>query len=432
MRIKNIAIVLSVLAVFNAGSMAYAANVSTNDKEQQINENNNKIKDLENEKNQVKSEKNNTQKEIDDLHNKINEKGKILQESQSKIGDYENKINALKSNIKAVQDNISKKQKEIDSKIKEIELKQKEQEEKQDMLGKRLRSMYKSNPFDAMIFLMLESDSLLELVNKASTMSRIIKNDKVLINEVQQLKNELEAEKKMLEEDSKLLLSQKENLQKEQNALKETQDTLLSQKKEQEKTLDDIKVIEKQKNSKYSSLNASEKKLQDEIAALNEDNEQLQNELKQLLDSLNNNSNNQKPDSGNNNANPSGYIRPVSGPITSPFGQRIHPVTGKSSFHHGVDFGVPFGTGIKAARAGQVAFSGWYNEIYGNVVIINHGGGIQTLYAHASSVAVSPGASVNQGQVVAYVGSTGWSTGPHLHFEVRQNGQAINPMNYIK
>jgi murein DD-endopeptidase MepM/ murein hydrolase activator NlpD len=123
-------------------------------------------------------------------------------------------------------------------------------------------------------------------------------------------------------------------------------------------------------------------------------------------------------------------IYPAGGGITSGFGTRVHPILGYRRFHSGIDFGASYGSTIRAADSGTVIFAGWYGG-YGNAVIIDHGGGLTTLYAHASRLYVREGQSVQQGQSVAAVGSTGLSTGPHLHFEVRRNGNPVNPMGYL-
>lgn len=117
--------------------------------------------------------------------------------------------------------------------------------------------------------------------------------------------------------------------------------------------------------------------------------------------------------------------------VTSPYGYRIHPVTGKSRFHSGIDIGAGYGTSILAANDGVVIVSGYNSGGYGNYVVINHGGGYTTLYAHCSSLLVSVGQTVTRGQVIAKCGSTGMSTGPHIHFEIQVNGSTTNPMQYF-
>jgi murein DD-endopeptidase MepM/ murein hydrolase activator NlpD len=122
---------------------------------------------------------------------------------------------------------------------------------------------------------------------------------------------------------------------------------------------------------------------------------------------------------------------PVVGVVTSEFGYRRDPVYGGTGFHAGIDFAVPTGTPVRAAASGEVIFSGWNSYGYGNFVMIDHGGGVVTCYAHNSGLAVSVGQSVDRGQVIAYAGSTGKSTGPHCHFEVRVKGVAQNPRNWL-
>lgn len=121
---------------------------------------------------------------------------------------------------------------------------------------------------------------------------------------------------------------------------------------------------------------------------------------------------------------------PSVGPVTSTFGWRIHPILGYSRFHAGLDFGAGYGTPIRAADTGTVIFAGWYAG-YGNTVVIDHGKGTVTLYGHSSQLYVQAGQIVQRGQAIAAVGSTGLSTGPHLHFEVRQNGYPVDPLAYL-
>lgn len=121
---------------------------------------------------------------------------------------------------------------------------------------------------------------------------------------------------------------------------------------------------------------------------------------------------------------------PSDAPVTSSFGMRLHPILGYRRFHSGIDFGAAHGSMIRAADSGTVIFADWYGG-YGRAVIIDHGSNLTTLYGHTSQIYVTEGETVQRGQAIAAVGSTGFSTGPHLHFEVRYDGDPVNPVNYL-
>ena len=127
---------------------------------------------------------------------------------------------------------------------------------------------------------------------------------------------------------------------------------------------------------------------------------------------------------------PGVLVRPVPGAITSSFGLRVHPILGYSRMHTGVDMSAGHGQQIKAGASGRVLLASTYGG-YGNTIIIDHGGGMTTLYAHQSGFNVSYGDQVGAGDIIGYVGSTGFSTGPHLHFEVRLFGSPVNPADYL-
>ena len=131
-----------------------------------------------------------------------------------------------------------------------------------------------------------------------------------------------------------------------------------------------------------------------------------------------------------NRSTASGFLWPANGPKTSDYGWRTHPIFGTQRFHAGIDIGAGYGAAISSVTDGVVVSAGERSG-YGNAVVIDHGGGIATLYAHQSSMAVSAGEQVSRGQTIGYVGSTGYSTGPHLHFEVRVNGSPRDPMDYF-
>lgn len=124
------------------------------------------------------------------------------------------------------------------------------------------------------------------------------------------------------------------------------------------------------------------------------------------------------------------FQRPSVASISSPYGWRIHPITRRRRLHTGIDFAGNYGSSITAAEAGNIIFAGWYGG-YGNTVIVDHGKGITTLYGHTSRIVVKEGQNVERGQAIAAVGSTGFSTGPHLHFEVRENGRPVDPRPYL-
>lgn len=193
-------------------------------------------------------------------------------------------------------------------------------------------------------------------------------------------------------------------------------------------------------NEKKEQLNSSIKSSQFLINKLRTDRatyEKAQQELEYLSNKLENQIRHSKITKMVANSK---FIKPIRGAITSPFGWRIHPIFRSRRFHTGVDISGPYGSAIRASNAGKVIYSGWYGG-YGKVVIVDHGNmdcgshrgqRFSTLYAHMSSTAVGNGSSVKKGQVIGYEGTTGYSTGPHLHFEVRIEGRPNNPLSFVR
>jgi murein DD-endopeptidase MepM/ murein hydrolase activator NlpD len=169
-------------------------------------------------------------------------------------------------------------------------------------------------------------------------------------------------------------------------------------------------------NSKLDTVDATIAEFNDELDGL----EAEQGRIEQLI----------KEEASQRGTAPSVLVRPVPGAITSGFGMRLHPILGYTRMHTGVDMHAGYGEPIKAAATGRVILAGPYGG-YGNAVIIDHGGGMTTLYGHQSSLNVSYGDEVSAGDVIGYVGSSGLATGPHLHFEVRINGVPVDPEDYI-
>jgi murein DD-endopeptidase MepM/ murein hydrolase activator NlpD len=196
-------------------------------------------------------------------------------------------------------------------------------------------------------------------------------------------------------------LQEKEKIKTEIGEKKEKVETA---KQDREKTLKDITSDLKELERQEDKLLAQSKEFEKKIIALQSSSKYIGGKI--------------------------GWPSPGYYKITSPYGYRNHPILKKKKLHTGIDIAVPKGSDIIAANAGKVIYSG-YNGGYGNTIIIDHGGKISTLYAHNSKLLVKVGDEVEKGVAVAKSGSTGLSTGPHLHFEVRENGQHVDPMKYL-
>lgn len=247
---------------------------------------------------------------------------------------------------------------------------------------------------------LLESDSIGAFLQRRYYLKKLYESDRTRLSNLTQQATQLKQQQEQIEEQKNgiALLRQRQLLQK----------SGLEQKSKQQEVL-----IQRLKDNR-AALEASQIQLQ-------RDSENLTQLIQELIAKR----------SANAGFSGGGPLRvPVAAPISSPFGWRVHPVLGTERFHSGIDFAVDYDTSIGAAAGGVVIYADWYGG-YGNAVILDHGDGITTLYAHNNELTVSPGQTVQPGQVVSLSGSTGLSTGPHLHFEVRQNGEPVDPMGYL-
>ena len=172
-----------------------------------------------------------------------------------------------------------------------------------------------------------------------------------------------------------------------------------------------------EKKQIYSILKAEEDQLEEQYNAMQRESRKLEQQIFAI-----------QAKSGGAPVFKGKFIMPLNGRRSSGFGTRRHPISGKTKMHTGLDIAAPSGTRISAAGSGRVITAAYLNG-YGNTVVIDHGGGISTLYGHCSRLYVKVGQTVNQGDRIAAVGSTGYSTGPHCHFEVRVNGKPVNPLS---
>ncbi|MGG5460225.1 murein hydrolase activator EnvC family protein [Clostridium sp. B9] len=385
------------------------------------------VNKLQEEKRHITEEKKVQKGKLDEIKDKIAAKETEVNSAQAKVNEYENKIDTLHNEISETDSEINQVKNSIEENTKEIASAEKEKQLKQDILGERLRNVYKSNLSNKFLYIVLESQSISELLSNITNIQLLVKTDNELIAEVEALQSELESRQAQLES-SKKTLDQKKNelVSKEEslNVVKAEHEETLNTYKSQ---LDELESLESDKNAELRELANREDEIEKEI--------QSYFSTSSTSDDATNsgsvdNSGGSSTDGSSNNVS-SGFIRPVdSSTITSSYGPRVHPVTGQYKVHTGVDFAAPAGAPFYASKDGIVT-TAEYHPAYGNMVIIDHGGGYSTLYAHASSLNVSAGQRVKQGQVVSLVGSTGYSTGPHAHFEIRINGQHVNPMNYI-
>lgn len=322
-----------------------------------------------------------------------------LSSLQVEIVELNNNIITLESEIDELIKKDTNLSKSIQTNQANIEILSKEYLEKKEIFEKRLVAMYKAGDTNY-LDVILDSSSIVEFISNYYLISELVESDTNLIDLVYNKKKELESKELTLE--------------KQKDELSEARE--LAEKKKI--SLSNMSVV---KNSYINKLTKDERKLQEEIAEYQKALKELENQIAEVsIDSA-------AVDyvGGIMRWPIPGYSR-----ITSPFGMRTHPITGVYKLHTGMDIGAPKGANFIAAADGVVV-KAYYNTAYGNMVMIDHGGGIVTLYAHGSSIEVSKGDYVKQGQTVLKVGSTGYSTGAHAHFEVRVNGEYKNPMNYV-
>ena len=318
-----------------------------------------------------------------ELRNDLSDVKQEQDELSKKMTQVEQDVKEVQAKVDALTYQINKSADEIANTEKKIKAKEKEMKEREENLNARLKVMYKNGSL-GFVDVLLGSGSISEFVSNLEIIQKIYKNDMDVLDTLDKEHKELQAIKKQLKEKRVKLATQKEELADEKAELDEKKKAL---KKEED------------------ALKAEADRLTSEILSMIDKNSQ--------------------------------YIGgeftwpcPASTYITSSFGNRLHPILKSWIFHTGLDIGCSSGKDILAA-SGKVIMSQVYGG-YGNCVMIDHGGGIVTLYGHASKLCVSKGDVVKRGQVVAKVGSTGRSTGPHLHFEVRKNGEYVNPMKYFK
>lgn len=350
----------------------------------------------------LKSELEENKRKTEETKKKIRDKQEEKDSQKAKKDELDVEIAGLETDISAVQRVIDEKSADIEAKNQELERLENELDETQKRLKKRMKVIYE-NGTESYIEIILDSKGITDMFTRIAVVEAILKHDNNMMDNYRDQIDAVDAAKAAVE-------AEKEEQEEAQQILKEKKAEVEVKLEEQKKIIDslstDIEELKKQEEAQEKAA----KELQSQIDAA----------LKETSQSTVRYSGN-----GKFGFPLTSYTRK-----SSPYGYRIHPITGTRKFHSGVDYAAPYGTSILAAEDGVVLTAGW-NSGYGNCVTINHGGGYVTLYGHCSSLLVSAGQKVTKGQTIAKVGSTGNSTGNHLHFEVRINGSPVDPEGYL-
>lgn len=335
----------------------------------------------------------------EEIRREINRINLLQKQESNKLTKNQQKLEKNQKELERSQEQYAKKQKNIKELQKDLNSYLVQYNKRQKATAERLRCIYKTK--HTLIFdLLISTDSISQFLDRIYYQNLIIQSDKKKMKELKVEARNVVALKRNLESERRQLSGIMKDIDKENKKIKK----IIKQNQ---------RMIDKLENDKYAYERA-ERELQKQSSSL------------EVMIS--------KTTQNSGVVVTGGFLTPVQGRLSSPFGWRIHPKFKSRKFHNGIDIAAPMGTPIKAANAGKVIFSGWYGG-YGRVVILDHGhvNGVPTttLYAHMSRQKVVVGQSVVRGQTIGLVGSTGYSTGPHLHFEVRVNGKPQNPQNYI-
>lgn len=323
-----------------------------------------------------------SQKELDKISNN-------LQNLNSRIGNTEKNIEYIKYRMNNTEGELQRLESEIIA--------------QQQVLSERILAIYKYG-YQSYLEVLLEAKDFGEFITRFGMVKRFVMMDVHSLNTLREQQSQITKKKEEISKQQEDLERQKYLYARLQNQNKYEQTRYLSKiqdsQKELSKIQNDRRLLEKALDELESLSKSMESQIRD-----------LQNSSKTALGS-------------------GKYIWPVSGDITSYFGNRMHPILKKRKYHSGIDIGAGMGTPVAASDYAVVIFSG-RNGGYGLMITLDHGAGISTVYAHCSLLMVTKGQTVSKGQIIAKVGSTGLSTGPHLHFEVRKDGVPVDPLNYI-
>ncbi len=382
--------ILCIVIVLVISSFSIFSNVFAEENEQ--NTSNDSSTDLQTEQKELQQKIDDANEELNSVQDELSQNLQQVQKLDDKISSAQSELDELNTKIARLQSSIES----IEGELKEAEEKYNKQKE---ILEQRLVIMYEAGDTQY-LDVILSSKSVSEFLSNYFLITELTNHETELLEEMKQKKDAIELSKKRLDQNEEQLGIIKQNQIKTAKVLENTKsvrENYISKLSDQEK---DIQTKIDEYNNRFTEINQ-------EILALameGLDTQYIGGELAWPVP---------------------GYTR-----ISSKYGMRTHPITGVYKLHTGTDISAPMGANFIAANDGIVTKAG-YNAAYGNMVIIDHGGGISTLYAHGSEILVQVGQLVKRGDAILKVGSTGYSTGPHAHFEVRIDGVVTDPMPYI-
>ena len=344
--------------------------------------------------------------QLDEIQQQLGEKDAQLEEKKKEIGNAMEQLILTQEELAEAKRKlaaIEARQQALEIKIRQNEAalaaKQKEYDKSRAVYKKRLRDIYENGQVNYLDVLLGAAD-FRDFSSRMYLLQRVVRRDFNLIDRLETQREELLAKKAELDDIKSQLAAAHAEGQKEQQ--------IVAQKTVERQKLYEQALAEKaQLDAEYEELQRNSQEITAMIQRMEQEGRMM-------------------PQAGG-----TGQLAwPVNGEITSPFGWRVHPIWGTQIFHAGLDIGADYGDPVHAADSGTVVYAGWMGG-YGNAVMIDHGGGMVTLYGHNSSITVGEGEQVSKGQTIALAGSTGNSTGPHCHFEVRIHGEVVSPLQYL-
>lgn len=354
----------------------------------------------------LKEEKKALEKKLDNIQDFTDDVSKYVSTLDMQMTNLLDNIDANKEDIEDIKEEIQSVNEEYDNALSR-------QQEQYDGMKAHIKYMYENSDSNYLVYLM-KSRTLAEFLSREEYVEKVTNYDKVLLNKYQQVLDEVTIARQKAEEKQREVTATKNSLKYEKEKLEQLSD----EKTRQIKIYQGLVADNRQNVASYAAQIADQEK---EVEAILREGRDKISQSEKSGDTVQ-----IMPTNGEY-----AWPLPVSGRITSTFGYRKAPTAGASSYHKGVDIAVNTGTNVLACKEGKVVTAA-YSSSAGNYVAIYHGGGIYSYYMHCSQLKTSVGKHVEKGQVIARSGSTGISTGPHLHFAMYKSGNYVNPMYYVK